>query len=244
MSIRYACVTAILALVFASTGHAQQKPVLTPADYPRFESIGGDALSPDGKWYAYRVSHVDADGELRYRRVDRDDSAHVAPLGLTPAFSRDSRFLAWSIEPSVKDRERLTREKKPVQQGVTVLTLTTGEKKIFDAVRAFSFAPSGRFVALQGYVPTEIKGKGAALRVVDLTTGSEVSFGDVGEYRWSDEGGLLAMTVATGQPNGNGVQLYEAAAGKLRSLEVSHCSARSHRPAPTSRGKRSSRGAP
>ena len=107
------------------------------------QSVGGDALSPDGKWYAYRIARVDADGELRYRRADRDDSARVVPLGLAPSFTRDSKYLAWFVEPSIKEHERLTKEKKPVQQNLTLLTLASGEKRTYDAVRAFTFAPGG-----------------------------------------------------------------------------------------------------
>ncbi|MBK9549079.1 MAG: hypothetical protein IPO52_08300 [Gemmatimonadetes bacterium] len=200
---------------------AATRKSITPADYARFETFGGDAIAPDGKWYAYRLTKPDADGELRYRRIDQEDTDRVVALGISPAFSRDSRYLAWTVEASIKEREKLTREKKPIRNGLAVVTLATGAQRNYEAVRLFTLAPNARYVAMLGYAPTEIKGKGATLRVVELATGTEMSFQDVGEYRWSDEGSLLAMTITTGTTTANGVQLYDPASGRVRALEHS-----------------------
>ena len=35
---------------------AQSKPAVTPADYPKWESLAGAALSPNGRWLAYAVN--------------------------------------------------------------------------------------------------------------------------------------------------------------------------------------------
>lgn len=214
---------ALLLLVAPALAPAQAptRKQMTPADYGRFESFGGDAVSPDGLWYAYRLSRTDADGELHYRRIDREESDRVVPLGISPVFSRDSRHLAWTVEVAQKEREKLTKEKKPVRNGLAVVTLASGATKTFEAVRLFTFSPNARYVAMLGYVPTEIKGKGATLRVVEVATGTEMSFQDVGEYRWSDEGSLLAMTITTGTTTANGVQLYDPASGRVRALESS-----------------------
>ncbi|MBL0179188.1 MAG: S9 family peptidase [Gemmatimonadetes bacterium] len=146
--------------------------------------------------------------------------------GISPTFSRDSKYLAWTVETSIKEREKLTREKKPIRSGLTVATLASGAQRSYEAVRLSTFSPNARFIAMLGYAPTEIKGKGATLRVVELATGTEMSFQDVGEYRWSDEGSLLAMTITTGTPTANGVQLYDPATGRVRALESSASSYR------------------
>ena len=48
---------------------AQSKPTLKPADYDQFESVspgaGRGGLSPDGKWFAYTITKVGGDSELR-----------------------------------------------------------------------------------------------------------------------------------------------------------------------------------
>ncbi|MBL0179187.1 MAG: hypothetical protein IPP98_08700 [Gemmatimonadetes bacterium] len=62
-------------------GLAAARKSMTPADYGRFETFGGDALAPDGVWYAYRLTKSDADGELHFRRTDRDDADRIVPLG-------------------------------------------------------------------------------------------------------------------------------------------------------------------
>jgi dipeptidyl aminopeptidase/acylaminoacyl peptidase len=199
----------------------QAKPLLTVADYARFESILGETLSPDGRWFAYRVTKPDQDGELRIRRVDGSDSVRIVPLGSGPTFSADSRYLVWSVELPIAEREKLTREKKPIRQQATVMELATGTLTRHEDVRAFALSPDAQFLVLHGYAPTEPRGKGAPLRVVQLATGTVTAFGDVGEYRWADRGALLAMTVATGGASGNGIQLFEASSGRLRALDLS-----------------------
>lgn len=213
---------ALLATMAAPGASAQQvKPLLTVADYARFESIVGEVLSPDGRWFAYRVTKPDQDGELRIRRSDGSDSVRVVPLGTSPVFSADSRHLVWSVELPTAEREKLTREKKPIRQQAAVLQLATGRITRHDDVRAFALSPDARFLVLHGYAPTEPRGKGAPLRVVELATGTVTAFGDVGEFSWADRGALLAMTVATGGASGNGIQLFEAATGRLRALDLS-----------------------
>ena len=212
----------ILLLSGALPATAQQaKPLLTVADYARFESILGETLSPDGRWFAYRVTKPDQDGELRIRRSDGGDSVRVVPLGASPAFSADSRYLVWSVDLTIAEREKLTREKKPIRLQAAVLHLATGTITRHEDVRAFTLSPDAQYLVLHGYAPTEPRGKGAPLRVVHLASGTVTAFGDVGEYRWADRGALLAMTVATGGASGNGIQLFDATTGRLRALDLS-----------------------
>ena len=54
----------------------------------------------------------------------------------------------------------------------------------------------------------------------DLERGTQVTFGNVVEFEWSDVGALLAMTVDVDGRTGNGVQVMDAATGTLRSLDA------------------------
>src|SRR5580698_8195555 len=73
-------------LVIHSQTLPAAKPTLTRSDYAKFESIGGAALSPDGKWIAYVISKGERAGgggggrggngpagELHYRAIASDD---------------------------------------------------------------------------------------------------------------------------------------------------------------------------
>jgi dipeptidyl aminopeptidase/acylaminoacyl peptidase len=214
---------AIAAALFASgfgAASGQEKPTLVPEDYGRWESLGRAVLSPDGAWVAYRVRRVDEDAELRIRSLQRD-SARSVPWGRQPAFTPDGRWLAWAVGVSPDEEERFEKAEEPVRLGAGLLDLASGEERSFEEVRAFGFDESGRFLALHGYAPEEPKGKGADLRVVDLASGTTTTFGNVGEFAWSDSASLLALAVSTGSEEGNGVQVYDADSGRIRSLGTS-----------------------
>ena len=211
-----------LALLLAVSGPAtaQERPLVTPDDYGRWERLGGSVLSPFGDWIAYTVSRVDETSELRVRSLD-EDSTRVFPWASGPRFSPDGRWLAWTAGLSPDEEEALRGRDEPVRRTASVMDLRTGDIREFEAVAGFAFNATGRYVALRGYPPSEPRGKGADLRVVDLVTGEAATQGNVGEMAWSPSGTLLAMVVATGSDIGNGVQLYDAEAGTLRSADGS-----------------------
>src|SRR5687768_12104146 len=59
----------LLALCFPTVLHAQKR-VLTQADWDRWKSINGAALSNDGKWAAYSIAPLVGDGELVLRATN------------------------------------------------------------------------------------------------------------------------------------------------------------------------------
>ena len=83
MSRRLIALSTVLfvALVLPSRPGAQSKPTLKPADYDQFETVGPGAgrggLSPDGKWFAYSVTKVGGDSELRVAQVGGTASKNV-----------------------------------------------------------------------------------------------------------------------------------------------------------------------
>lgn len=217
-----------LALVLPSSASSQDRPLVTPDDYGRWERLGSTEFSPFGDWIAYTVTRVDETSELRVRKLE-EDSVRVFPWGSAPRFSTDGRWLTWTIGLPPEERERLAESDEPVREKASVMDLRTGETREFDAVSERRFDASGRYLALRGYPPDEPSGKGADLRIVALATGTEISFGNVGEMAWSPTGSLLALTIATGADVGNGVQVYDADAGMLRSAAASGSAYRSLR---------------
>ncbi|UCD25491.1 MAG: prolyl oligopeptidase family serine peptidase [Gemmatimonadota bacterium] len=215
--------TSMLALMIVSSPSVtQDRPTLTPDDYGQFETLvfGATVLSPDGRWLAYGIRRVNEENELRIRELRRD-STIVAAWGSNPTFSANSLWLAWTIGISPEERERLQEQKKPVRMGVGLRDLETGTEREFETTSRFAFDATGEFLALHGYAPEEPSGKGGDLRVLNLTTGTEVTFGNVSAYAWSDIGSLVALSLATGSDVGNGVQVYDATSGRLHSLDAS-----------------------
>src|SRR5207344_2928102 len=96
---------ALFALLVAAP-LAAQKPVITPKDFGKWESIGLSRLSPRGDWVVYGLSHVNEESELRLRGGPRDTTIVVA-YGAAPSFSADGKWVAYGIGVSPAARERL-----------------------------------------------------------------------------------------------------------------------------------------
>jgi dipeptidyl aminopeptidase/acylaminoacyl peptidase len=207
--------TTLLLLCALAAPAAAQQPI-TPADYGKWESLGGGTLSPDGEWFAYSVNRVNEKSELRIRGGARDTTI-VAPFGSGATFSADGRWLAYTIGIAPEERERKTAAEEPIRNDVGIVDLTRGTRAVVDDIASFAFSADGRYLVLRGY-PAEGK-RVATLLVRDLARGTQVAFGDVAESEWADAGALLALTVETESGAGNAVQLFDAATGSLRVLD-------------------------
>lgn len=216
--------TAIRVSILAALAAAPALPAdaqdPAPDDKGKWENLGSATLSPSGDWLAYAVSRNDETSELRIRRVD-DDSARVVEWGERAVFAPDGAWLVYAIGVSADQRERLQEAGDPVELQAELLNLATGETRTFGGVRASGFDAEAGYLALHGYAPEEPEGKGADIRVVELATGRVTTFGNVGEYAWSDTGSMLAMAIATGADDANGVQVFDAATGRIQSLDAS-----------------------
>ncbi len=243
-------VPAIIALTIGLA--AQTKPPATFADYGKWEMLalagarGG--LSPDGRFVAYSINRSNRNNELVVANL-AEGTTKVAAFGVQPAFSADSKWMAYAIGQSEADQEKLRSEQKPVQNKMGLLNLATGETTTIDAIESFTFSPDGAYLAIRPYGPeTAGSGGGAAsgggarggarggdtsagaedrpgtaLIVRDMASGRETAFGNVSQFAWQDaeRGHLLAVTISAAGKTGNGVQLFDPATGVLRVLDSS-----------------------
>src|SRR5262245_53227806 len=115
-----------LAAVIAAPLAAQSKPLITPKDYGKWELLGQPRLSPRGDWVAVPVNRVDEENELRIRGIARDTTIAVK-YGANATFSADDKWVAYAIGPSPKQREQLTKDKKPIRNNLEVRNLATGK---------------------------------------------------------------------------------------------------------------------
>ena len=113
------------------------------------------------------------------------------------------------------------------------MDLRAGTTVAFEDIQSFALSRSGAHVALRRYrapatpatpgtpaSPGTGAPRGADLVVRDLALGTQVTFGNIADFAWSDEGTLLAMTVDVEGRTGNGIQVLDAATGTLRSLDA------------------------
>ncbi len=197
---------------------AQLKPTVTPKDYGKWETLGAATLSPSGQWLAYSVNRVNEENELRLGGGLRDTTVVVA-RGSGPTFTADSKWIAYAIGVGPAERDRLTREKKPIRDSVGVRNLVSGKTKLFSEVQSFRFSADGRFLAMRRY-PAEGK-RMAEMIVLDLAQGTRLTFGNVSEFAWADARPLLAFAVETEGGAGNATQVWDGSTGTLRVLDAS-----------------------
>ena len=144
---------------------AQAKAPVTPADYGQWESIapagprGG--FSPDGQWLAYTINRSNRNNELRLLKI-ADGTTRVTAFGSQPVFSADSRWAAYTIGYSEAEQERMRTERRPVQNKLGLLNLSSGDTTTFDGVQSFSFSADGAFLAMRRYPPTPPPGQGGS----------------------------------------------------------------------------------
>jgi dipeptidyl aminopeptidase/acylaminoacyl peptidase len=213
-------------------------------------STGG--LSPDGKWMAYGINRSNGNNELRVANIAAGTTKMTA-FGTQPAYSDDSHWVAFSIGYSETQQDRMRKDNRPVQNKLGLLNLTTGEQTVIDAIQSFAFSPNGAWLAMRHYPPEAAGaggagGRGAAtggrgggrggagatgaddttpgatLIVRELSTGRDMTFGNVSEFAWQDlkhKGTLLAMTISTADKTGDGVQLFDTRTGTIRVLDSS-----------------------
>ncbi|MGD8330219.1 MAG: prolyl oligopeptidase family serine peptidase, partial [Acidobacteriota bacterium] len=218
------CCGALGLSALAPPGAATQtKPAITPADYGQWETLGSGELAPDGGYFAVGVRRVDGASALHIYSLTTTASGttasepRVVDNGGSAEFSPDSRWLAYGIGYSEDEREAMRSRDEPVRDKMGLLDLRSGDEQSFDAVASFGFDDSGAYLWMRGY---PVEGREAADLVVrDLASGATVNFGNVSEFSWQDDAPRLAMTVDTEGGAGNGVQLYDAAAGTLLSLD-------------------------
>jgi dipeptidyl aminopeptidase/acylaminoacyl peptidase len=208
--------SAALLTALAGAAAAQSKPFVTQKDLAKWEQLGPSRLSPDGAWLTWSITRGDQDVNIQLRG-GAHDSTIVIPFGTAAAFSGDSKWFAYLVGVSTKERERLAKEKKPVHSSFAARNLATGEVTTIPDVSAFSFAPSGPFVSV---TRATAEGKKVSdVLVLDLAKGTRVSLANIAEQAWSEAKPLLALTTIV--DGGNSILVFDANTGATHVLESS-----------------------
>ncbi len=231
---RYAPLVAAIVAALTSTASAQQKPVLAPTEYGRWETLATQSqpLSPDGRWLVYGITRSDGQRELRVTDLQSSKTTPLA-FGEQPVFSSDSQWLAELIGFSESEEAALKKAKKPVHKNLRLTKLVSGESTTVEGVEAFTFSATGTHVAMRRYPPTKPDAPaassdaadetpvGATLVIRTLASGTDLSIGNVSQFAWQSKGSLLALAVTVEGGSGSGVQLFDGSSGQLRVLDSS-----------------------
>ncbi|HXG55500.1 MAG TPA: hypothetical protein VNJ03_09010 [Vicinamibacterales bacterium] len=231
-------------------------------DIIAWKNIGATALSNDGQWFAYRVAPQEGDAELVVKNIASGKEtkfnlgeasapgggAAAPPVAFVasggPSFSDDSRWIAFNTSPPRAEAQRLRRQRRPVQGGVTLVNLATGEKKEYARIRRFAFnedqstsialhrappaaapgasspapaPPAGGGTGAGGAADSRPRGTDLILR--DLSSGGELNLGNVADFSFTRDGKFMASAIDAADKVGNGVQLRNMLSGTVSVLD-------------------------
>jgi dipeptidyl aminopeptidase/acylaminoacyl peptidase len=232
-----------------------QKPVELP-DILAWKRISAPTVSNDGEFFAYKIVPNEGDGEVVVRRVG-DGKEWKFPVGESAgfgggpgfgdgagsrelAFSEDSKWFAFTVYPGFKEAKRLKKERKPLQNKIVLLNLSTEKKTEFEKIRRFSFSGENpNWIALHRYgadapagppagasspaapggaTPPE-RPTGSDLLLYELSTGNQLNIGNVADFAFDKKGNWCAWTIDASDKAGNGVQARNMNTGALLPLD-------------------------
>ena len=189
------------------------KKVLTIDDYAKWRSVGQTSISPDGRWVTYAYSRREVDDSLFIKEIDGGDPA-VVVRGSNPEFSKDSRWVAYYINPPEQEdsggrgNARGGNDADRPARVVELRDLDTGETRKWDNAQSFAFAEAGQaFMVKKRSTDSEAEHEGTDLIVRYLESGMEELIAYVDEYGANESGARLAYTVDGPDGESNGVNL-------------------------------------
>lgn len=204
---------------------------LDASDLAFWKNIRNATTSFDGKWFAYVVAPNEGDADVVIRPTAAGGKEWRFPIGEPPVaagfgpsgdppvtISGDARWVAFTTYPTVADAKKLRRDKKPLQNDVSLVNLATGEKRDFDKVRKVQFSGERPNWAVMHRYASE-GGSAAEMLLVDLRSGTVSTVGAVGEFALDDSGLWLAWTSETKDRVGNGITLRNLATDVVRALD-------------------------
>ncbi|MEZ4417715.1 MAG: prolyl oligopeptidase family serine peptidase [Gemmatimonadota bacterium] len=211
-------------------------PPLDPTNLAFWKSIRWQQISNDGTWFAYQLVPNEGDAEVVVRPTGEGEEQRfpigepTGPAGFNPfgpaprgplSFSADGKWLAFTSYPTAEAAKKAKKDKKTLQNGVTVVELSTGESRSFERVRGHEFAGDlPRFLVMQRALDEgEGAGSGADLLLLELSTGLVTTVGSVADYALDDSGTWIAWTTETKDRVGNTVAVRDLATDVVRTLD-------------------------
>ena len=152
-------------------------------------------------------------------RMLATEATETLPHGARPQFSKDGKWLAYTIGVSQAEREKVEKTKEAVKSKLGLRNLVSGESATIDDVATAGFSDNGKFLVMRRYPIKGRESAGTDIVVRDLATGVDTNFGNVASYAFNEKGTFLALVIDAEGKVGNGIQVYDTATGLLRTLE-------------------------
>jgi dipeptidyl aminopeptidase/acylaminoacyl peptidase len=175
---RITMLTAVLAagLAMATAWPSAQtatRKVLTVEDSTRWRTIGGETISPDGRWVAYVLQSANtpsADAKPMLHLLNLDTNTDVEVANATgPRFSDDSNWLAYQVDPGggrgrggrgqdvgppAADPPASGDEEDAEPRRAELRRLATGDVRSWQDIQSFEFNSTATHLALRRRPPS------------------------------------------------------------------------------------------
>ena len=115
--------------------------------------------------------------------------------GNKPSFSKDNKWLCYKNGLSGKESKKLKKDKEDAPNKITLINLVSGDSLEIKEVSSYNFSGNGLFLAMRYAQPEDKKSEGSDLVIRNLATSQEFNFGNVSDFKWQDQGELLAMII-------------------------------------------------
>ena len=222
---------AILACVLVGLQAQPARRPLALNDFDRWRSIASQQISADGKWLAYSVFPQVGDGEMVLVNLSNQKETRV-PCGALPIreavdpnaeptenpvlvqgpkieFTPDAKYVVFLAFPPKTEVDAARKAKKKPEEmpknNLTILPTFGGSAFTSGQVKSFQLgATNSNVLAYQ----KDAKEKTLVIR--QLSSGSERSINETGEYSLSKDGQLVVYTVDAKQEESNGLYLVNA----------------------------------
>ncbi|MCF6223333.1 MAG: prolyl oligopeptidase family serine peptidase [Flavobacteriaceae bacterium] len=204
-----------------SDSFAQKKQkTLTPKDYKKWENLTDYAISNDGNWVTYQVNNGEYDQTLFLYNSKTNKKKEFKNADRS-TFSKNNEWLAYSKILPGKESEKLAKKRKTAKDKskylepvvIKILNLNTQDTLEFKDVKQYSFNNKGSYIAMDYFI-----NKTNTLIVKNLKNGKEISFGNIVEFAWQDQGDLLALITETKDSLANSIQIYNPISGNIKVL--------------------------
>ncbi len=206
---------------------------MTVDDYALWRSVGQTTLSPDGSWVTFAYSQKAVDDSLFIKPLAGGE-AKVVVRGSNPAFTGDSRWVAYYVNP--KEEEGSGGAAAGASSGgggrgqgggsgqaraLELFELQGRDTTRWENVQAFGFAESGVALAVKKRkTDSDAEHDGTDLLIRYLASGEEELIAYVDEWGFDEKGDRLAYTLATPDGESNGIHLLDLRTRTRRVLDA------------------------
>ncbi|MEO6222263.1 MAG: S9 family peptidase, partial [Vicinamibacterales bacterium] len=240
----------VVAVLVPMSAQNAQKRAMSLDDILSFRAMTATSVSPDGKWFAYRVAPLEGNSDVIVRSTTgAQEYKFAAGEGGGPmAFSDDSMWFTTATSLTRLEAEAARKARRPVQTSALLVNLSNGEKVSVPKVRRFAFSGEmGGWLAMHRYgpdapagaagagaagagraggaapaadAPRDTRPRGTDLILRELKTGTEINVGNVFEFGFNKSGKFLALLIDATDQAGNGLQIRDMSLGTITSLDT------------------------